>query len=90
MLQVKAEIIQDGDEYYVNAYWSGEPLDRPHTFGWLVEKKKDAERLVRCVNDQAAFGLPQVAVDAQGQTYVQATACVMGRHLNADLKLLGY
>lgn len=75
----------------VNFYWEGGPIDRPHTFGiWTGHNKALGNRLVAAANAGVVFETPTVKRDTDGKTYVQATCRVSGRHINADLRRLGY
>jgi hypothetical protein len=75
-------------------YWEVHPIwadvDRPDVGGWLVRGEKLARRLERAIRAGAALGPAVVMTDIHGQTYVNAPHKVMGRHLNADLRRLGY
>lgn len=66
-----------------------EGVDRPETCG-IVCRVAHVPRLVRAIEDGAAFTNPRLAVDIHGQTYVQSTLQVRGKALNADLRRLGY
>lgn len=71
----------------VEFHWNG--VDRPCTYG-ISCTEKDAPRLVAACNDGVLFSKPTVSRDSEGKTYVNATCNVLGRHLNADLRKLGY
>ena len=71
----------------VGPVWDG--VDRPYTFGWSV-KASLAPRLVRAIQAGAVFHDVSVATDNGGKTYVAAKATMLGRHMNADLKKLGF
>ena len=74
----------------VEPIWKG--VDRPNVGGWALglQHRALAERLCRAVRSGAAFGDVTVKVDVNGQSYVNAQHLVMGRHMNADLRRLGY
>lgn len=64
-------------------------VDRPDCFGWIV-KAKLAPRLVRAVRAGAVLYDLEVKTDVAGETYVSSRSRVMGRHMNADLRKLGF
>ena len=49
-----------------------------------------AARLVRALDAGAALVFKSIGTDVNGKTYVQSEGRVFGRHMNADLKRLGY
>jgi hypothetical protein len=79
-----------GDGYSVVFRWTG--VDRPvtHSIG-TGKNRRLAERLAAAVTSGAVFAsAPEVRRDVYGATYVEVRLHVMGRHLNADLRRLGY
>jgi hypothetical protein len=66
--------------------------DREDVYAWAIPSKHDAlaSRLARAVRDGAVLKNPVVKTDVNGKTYVSVDSQVMGRHMNADLKRLGY
>jgi len=70
--------------------WKG--VDRPNVGGWgmLPKHRALATRLFRAIQDGAAFSDVTLKVDVNGKTYINASHLVLGRHMNADLKRLGY
>jgi hypothetical protein len=52
--------------------------------------KKLAERLSKAINAGKAFTTPRVMTDTAGKDYLGFDVEVSGRHLNADLKRLGF
>lgn len=86
--------VKDGD-IHVDTVWTGVPLDRPNTGGWLIggndaRKNKLADRLVRAINAGAVHTNVTIATDIYGQTYVTANRNILGRMMNADLNRLGF
>ncbi len=92
MLKATAVIREDAREITVDVIWSGEPLDRPHTggFGLKLSHRALALRLKRAIDAQAVHVNPGVVKDVNGKSYVQADCRVLGRHMNADLRRIGY
>ena len=66
------------------------PVDRKDVVGWAVPNEVLADRLVRAVADGKAIRVEGTRTDITGKTYVATTILVMGRHMNADLRRLGY
>jgi hypothetical protein len=92
-LTVAASVESHSDGYTVWADWTAADvtLDRPRTHGISTGRNKDlAERLAAAINAGAVYPDPEVRTDVYGATYVQASSRVMGRHLNADLRRLGF
>lgn len=93
ILPVRVEIKPDTDLPIANLFtvspiWTG--VDRPYTGGIGVKGMAMAKRLERAFLSGAAFSSTKIEKDINGKTYVSATYVVMGRHLNADLKKIGY
>lgn len=89
----RVEIINnDRDGITVQAVWDG--VDRPTTHGYGLldtpSHRKLALRLKAAIEAGVVYPDPKIAVDNFGQTYVQASAKVMGKYMNADLKRLGF
>jgi hypothetical protein len=85
------EIVETADgSLHVEPIWKG--VDRPNVGGWAVgpTHRALAERLCRAVRSGAAFGDVTAKVDVNGATYINASHLVLGRHMNADLRRLGY
>ncbi len=79
--------------YTVDVAWdvTGVVLDRPISFGMGCGSNLQlAERFAAAVNAQAAFTDIKVINDCNGKSLVSANCKIMGRHLNTDLKKLGY
>jgi hypothetical protein len=75
--------------YLVTPVWAD--VDRPDSFGWSCgPNRKLAERLQAAVLAGVALTDPEVRVDCNGATYVEAKSQVLGRIMNADLKRLGF
>jgi hypothetical protein len=72
----------------VEPVWDG--VDRPRVGGWVVRDMRTAKRLEACLRDGNCYSAVRLATDMNGQTYAATTARVMGRHMNADLRRLGY
>jgi len=80
----------DGREYIVDIITVSPEVDRPHTYGICTSKPRLRDRLVRAIEEGAITLNPSVATDINGKTYISFTSAVMGKHLNANLKQLGY
>lgn len=69
-------------------------LDRRSTGGWQLRDdaagRRLAARLVRAVEAGAAVVFKGVKTDVNGRTYVHSERAVFGRHMNADLRRLGF
>lgn len=77
------------DSYVVSPIWAG--VDRPMVHSISTGSNLGlAKRLQRAMLDGVVFNNPQIRTDNYGHTYVASGCRVMGRHLNADLKKLGY
>lgn len=76
----------------VHAVWSG--VDRPDVGGYALPDTarghRLAARLVAAMRAGVVYPNPVVKTDVDGQTYVSASATVLGRMMNADLKRLGF
>lgn len=84
-------LVTDEDGGTVWVMWKGQLLDRPCTYGISVGRDKALiARLVKAVNDGAAFPNPVIVRDNNGDSYVRSETKVHGRRLNADLRRLGY
>ena len=90
----KAIVEKRGEEnpnhYRVSPDWSVAGVDRPVSFGVIVNGKKVAERLARAIEDGVAYPYEGIKTDINGKTYVATGYNVMARRANADLKRLGY
>lgn len=93
-MQVIAAIDEHEDGLTVRTFWSGVPLDRPQGMGWGLKAtpahRNLAARLVAAVNAGVVFRDPVVKTDVNGRTYASASCQVFGRHMNADLRKLGF
>lgn len=66
-------------------------LDRSDVHAIHGIKTQDlADRLADAINAGKALQVQGVLVDANGKSYLNTRARVMGRYLNADLKRLGF
>lgn len=75
----------------VRTFVKGMSVDRTELIGMSVGRNHLlAIRYVTAVLAGRVFGPGAILTDAQGQTYVSATQHVMGRHLNAQLKQMGF
>jgi hypothetical protein len=74
----------------ITPVWDG--VDRPRSFSWGVKSthRKLAERLKAAILAGVVFYKIQKGTDANGQTYPTFSCRVSGRHMNADLKRLGF
>ena len=91
---VKTIVTEDG---YLRAefHWTGADLDRPCVHAVSLgndtpARRKLADRLARATAVGAVHQAPTIKTDIHGNTYVDARCRVLGRHLNADLKRLGF
>ena len=84
------EVTNDGTRINVTPIWAG--VDRPVSFMWGLKPSHGrlADRLVRAVKAGVVIVNPHVKRDINGRSYVEFDLKVSGRHLNADLKRLGY
>lgn len=77
------------ESYVVWTYWAD--VDRPTVHGISCAKNlKLAQRLQAAIQAGVVYTNAAVRTDTGGQTYVQATCMVSGKHLNADLRHLGF
>jgi hypothetical protein len=92
VLKATAEVFEDDQGIHVKVVWSGAPLDRPSTGGFIIGKGHLAlaRRLERAINAQAVHANARVVKDVYGKTYVSANCLVLMRKANADLRRLGY
>lgn len=92
VLKPTAVIREDSLGIHVETYWSGLPLDRPCTGGWLFGhgKRALAERLKRAVDAGVVHPQRLLTRDMNGKSYVSAFGRVLARRANADLKRLGF
>jgi len=74
----------------VEPIWRG--VDRPHVGGWglPMNHRTLAERLKRAVEAGAAYRCVSKCVDVYGKSYINTGSEILGRHMNADLRRLGY
>jgi len=79
-------------EWDVDVIWSHKTrkIDRPCSFGWVVDTERDARRLEAAVNAGKAVTHPQIIRDDEGKTFVDVEVHVWGKWLDADLKKLGF
>ena len=96
-LTVMPTISQDPDHgNLVEFTWSSdtEKIDRPKNYGISCGHGKQgqtlANRVAAACKAGVLFGPATVKADVSGKTYVHADCRVIGRHLNADLKRLGF
>lgn len=89
-----ATLTETADGFEVNVTWTGQPLDRPSTGGWLFDTKQEllANRLTAAINGGAVFKNPRVLTDVNGKTYVRAdqTQFFHKRHMAKSLTAVGY
>ncbi len=81
--------------------WNG-PVQRKDGLGYSLATKsrvtparwaranKLAERLARAINAGVVFTNPVTKLDVRGETYVSHDYAVSGKHLNSDLRRLGF
>lgn len=65
-------------------------VDRPRTYGIATRTLRDAQRVARAMSAGVFFTFVHIATDVNGQTYVAGVPQAFGRHLNADLRRLGF
>lgn len=65
-------------------------LDRTDGMGFGFQHRDLAERMARAIEDGAIFLDPEVRTDADGRTYVHATAATIGKYADVDLARMGY
>jgi hypothetical protein len=97
-LVVEPHVERGPDGTTVRFHWSGtegEKIDRPCTYGISVgmpgpKSEALAKRLCAAARAQKLFEVHGIAQSQSGSTYVDASVRVLGRHLNADLRKLGF
>ena len=72
----------------VKFIWDG--VDRPVSQIICTGTTKLAERVVEACKGGVLFVNVKVLTDINGKTYMGTSCQVIGKHLNADLKRLGY
>ena len=89
-LQYTVEIKNCDTYWLVCAIWSG--VDRPYVGGYSTGKNyRNAERLAAFMRSNKAWiKAPEVLVDVDGKSYVNANLRINTRYLNAELKKFGY
>jgi len=67
-------------------------VDRSDVYGWTLPhtKRALANRLARGIKAGKVLTNAVVKTDVNGKTYLSAESQVLGRHMNADLKRLGF
>lgn len=78
--------IHPGD-VLVEFHWDG--VDRPCTYGIIV-RERHLKRLTAACKAGALFKDPVIKRDIHGKTYMEAPCQVSAKHINADLKRLGF
>lgn len=71
----------------IEYHWEG--VDRPCSY-CIICRARHVKRLMAACEAGVLFKSPEVKTDVNGKTYVDAICMVSGRHINADLKRLGY
>ncbi len=66
-----------------------EGVDRPNVGGWVVAEKH-VKRLTVAIMAGAACPATEILTDVNGKTYVDFTHVVSARHINAELKRIGF
>lgn len=84
-----ADDYRPAPSYVVTAHWAGVERPEVHSIS-CGQNQKLAQRLADAIASGKVYTDAEVKVDVDGNTYVAATSRVMGRHLNADLKRLGF
>jgi len=84
------EIKDTGEYFLVSPIWCG--VDRPNSGGYSTGKNlKLALRFMKFLQSGSAWSSePEVCVDVNKQTYVNASLKISTRILNAELKRLSF
>lgn len=80
-------------EYVVGFLWTDtrEALDRPETHRISCGQNLQlAKRLASATEAGRVHEAAEILTDVDGRTYVQSSATVMGKRLNADLTRMGF
>jgi hypothetical protein len=72
----------------VHPIWSN--VDRVNGSGWLVGNMRMADRLRRALLAGVVYSATEIMTDVNGKTLVHGTSKILARHMNADLRKLGY
>jgi hypothetical protein len=85
--------LHPGNRYIrVRPVWKG--VDRPNVGGWglLLRHEKLALRLKAAIEAGAVYGKVERLTDVNGKSYIntQLRLRILSRHMNADLKRLGF
>lgn len=89
MITLEACKVIEENKVVVRVYAKGN-VDRKDVYGWVGIKPAVADRLVAAVNAGKAVTVDGIKTDINGRTYVATTHYVMGRHMDRDLKALGF
>ena len=89
MITLRAQKEVKEGTLFVSVTASG-PVDRKDVYGWAVLNHDLADRLIRAVHGGRAITVEGVKTDITGKTYAATNVAVTGRHMNADLRRLGY
>jgi hypothetical protein len=86
---------EEAEDKWSPAHYSVWPtfsgVDRERSSGWGTGKSRPlANRLAKAIRAGAAIADLEVLTDVNGKTYVGYRHVVGARHLNADLKRLGF
>lgn len=81
---------EDINRITVDPIWKG--VDRPCTggYGFSIKHRALAYRLKAAIESGKFYSDFAVVKDVNGKTYVQCNAYSVGRHLNSDLRKLGF
>lgn len=81
-----------GSGIQVAVHATGRALARTHVYSfWLKPgQAKLADRLCRAVEAHKAVVPRAIRKDSAGDTYLDCDVLVLGRTMNADLKMLGF
>lgn len=84
------EIRNQGTYWLVSPVWAG--VDRPYVGGYSTGKNyRLAERLAAFMKSRNAWlDTPQILIDVNGKSYVNASLRINTRCLNAELKRHGF
>jgi hypothetical protein len=88
----EVKVTVDSEGLHVVPIWND--VDRPDSYGWSMnatpKNKSLATRLVNAIKAGRVMTNPIVCKDKDGKTFVSSGMTVLGRHMNADLKRLGF
>lgn len=88
------DILTEENSYIVETRVIGYGTDRVRLMGFGLPRTPKGMKLAFRLRDAIlagkVFGPGTILHDANNHSYMQASACIMGRTMNADLKRLGF